>query len=88
MVNMFSLAKARISIAEALWNKMKVNRQVCIEKNTDYFNCPQIHVGIYTHMYLPVTLQKSVCSLLVIQVQKDEQEECRCTFKEKDMTEV
>lgn len=43
---------------------------------------------IQIYIFLPVSVQKSVFSVLVIWIKRDEQVECRCAFKEKGMTEV
>lgn len=43
---------------------------------------------INIYIYLPVSSQKWVFSVLVIWIERNEQVECRCAFEEKGMTEV
>lgn len=81
---MFALEKARIGTAKELQSRIKVSWQACMKNHAHCF----FYIYIYISIYFPVPLQKWVFSVLVIWIERDEQVECKCAFKERGMTEV
>lgn len=85
VVNVFSSEKAGIGIARELRSRIKVNWQACVK---NMLIALIIYLSILLGVFLPVSLQKWVFSVLVIWTEKDEQVGCGCAFEEKGVTEV